>query len=84
MHNVNKIPIPVVAHAVGMKETYESMSFNLKADNYNAHLLCICGSLKVIGLLFFKKRVLRVFLSKGLQGSFIKCCCFYVCGAVVQ
>lgn len=64
LHNSNKNPSVPVAHAVGMKETYESMSLILKSVNYQAHLWKICGDLKVIGLLL------------GLQGGFTKYCCF--------
>lgn len=52
LHNANKNPSIPVAHAVRIKETYESISFILKADNYDAHLWHICGNVKVIDLLF--------------------------------
>ena len=53
-----------VAHAVAMKETYETMSLIIKATKYAEHLWRICGDLKVIGLLL------------GLQSCFTKYCCF--------
>ena len=64
LHNSNKNPSVPLAHVIGMKETYESMSLILKAVNYVAHLWSICGDLKVIGLLL------------GMQGGFTKYCCF--------
>ena len=57
LHNPNKNPSIPVAHAVGMKATYESMSFILKAVNYDAHLWRICGDLKVICLLLGKYKI---------------------------
>lgn len=64
LHNGNKRPSIPLAHAVGMKETYESMSQILNSINYDAYKWQICGDLKVIGLLL------------GLQGGFTKYCCF--------
>lgn len=50
LHNANKNPYTPVAHAVGMNEKYKSISFILKAVNYDAQLWYICDNLKVTGL----------------------------------
>ena len=64
LHNGNKRPSIPLAHAVDMKETYESMSLILNAISYDTYKWQICGDLKVIGLLLV------------LQGGFTKYCCF--------
>ena len=64
LHNTNLLPSVPVAHAVGMPETYETISLILKAIKYEEHLWKICADLKVIGLLL------------GLQSGFTKYCCF--------
>jgi len=52
-----------IAHAIGLKVTYETMSLVLNA--INQYLWFICGNLTLIGLLL------------GLQGGFTKYCCFF-------
>ena len=64
LHNGNQNPSVPVAHAVGMKETYESMEILLKVVNYRNHQWNICGDLKVISLLL------------GLQLGYTKHMCF--------
>lgn len=58
LHNGNKIPSIRLAHAVDLKESYESMSQILNSINFDAYKWQICGDVKVIGLLL------------GLQGRF--------------
>ena len=64
LHNGNTKPSVPVAHAVGMKETYDSMEILLKVINYSDHNWNICGDLKVISLLV------------GLQLGYTKHMCF--------
>lgn len=64
LHNGNEKPSVPVAHAVGMKETYESMEVILKLVNYSAHNWNICCDLKVTALL------------TGLQLGYTKHMCF--------
>lgn len=63
LHNGCKNPSIPLAHAVDMKETYETMSQILQSIRYDVHSWHICGDLKVIGFL-------------GMQGEFTKYCCF--------
>ena len=65
LHNGNTKPSVPVAHAVGMKETYDSMEILLKIINYSDHNWNICGDLKVISLLL------------GLQLGYTKHMCFF-------
>lgn len=58
------MPSVPVAHAVGMKETYEPMEVILKVINYSEHNWNFCGDLKVISLLL------------GLQLGYTKHMCF--------
>src|SRR5206468_648291 len=60
----NTKPSVPVAHAVEMKETYETMQTLLKLIKYDENQWNICGDLKVVGLLL------------GMQSGFIKHCCF--------
>ena len=53
-----------MAHAVNMKENFESMSLILRLINYDKFGWLMCGDLKVIGLLL------------GLQGGYTKNPCF--------
>lgn len=64
LHNLNQNASVPVAHAVGMKETYDSMKILLKLTNYAYHNWRICGDLKVIGLLL------------GIQLGYTKHMCF--------
>jgi hypothetical protein len=64
LHNRNKKRSIPVAHAVGMKETYERMSHILNARKYKEHRWQLCDNLKVVKLLL------------GLQDGFIEHYCF--------
>jgi len=64
LHNGNKKPSVPVAHAVGLKETYESMEKILKLTHYADHKWNLCGDLKVVALLL------------GLQLGYTKYMCF--------
>lgn len=64
LHIGNTQPSVPLFHAVGMKETYQSMATLLAAIKYTEYHWNICGDLKVIGLLL------------GMQGGFTKFCCF--------
>jgi hypothetical protein len=64
LFNGNTKPSVPVAHATGMKETYEAMETLLNVIHYEEHKWSICGDLKVIGLLL------------GLQGGYTKHSCF--------
>lgn len=64
LHNGNKKPSVPVAHAVGLKETYESMEKLLKLTRYADHKWNLCGDLKVVALLL------------GLQLGYTKYMCF--------
>lgn len=64
LHNGNKKPSIPVAHAVDMKESYQSMSLILDSIKYKNYRWQLCGDLKVIGLLL------------GLQSGYTKYCCF--------
>lgn len=63
-HNGNAKPSIPVVHAVGMKETYESMQIILKLINYFQHAQNICGDLKVVAFLV------------GMQLGYTKYLCF--------
>src|SRR5277367_1025771 len=60
LHNGTEKPSIPVAHAVNMKENFESMSLILRLINYDKFGCLMCGDLKVIGLLL------------GLQGEVIR------------
>jgi hypothetical protein len=64
LHNGNEKPSVPIAHAVRMKETYESMELILKLINYSNHNWNICGDLKVVALLL------------GLQLGYTRHMCF--------
>ncbi|ESN97698.1 hypothetical protein HELRODRAFT_177753 [Helobdella robusta] len=64
LHNGNVKPSIPVAHAVGMKETYESMKTLLKVIKYTDHNWNISGDLKVVALLL------------GMQLGYTKHMCF--------
>lgn len=64
LHNGGEKHSIPIAHAVEMKESYESMSRIFQSVEYDKYKWQICGDLKVIGLLL------------GLQGGFTKYCCF--------
>lgn len=64
LHQGNEKPSVPVAHAVDMKETYESMSKFLEVINYKQHGWKICADLKVVAML------------TGLQQGYTKYCCF--------
>lgn len=64
LHNGNEKPSIPIAHAVGMKETYQSMKMILDAVNYKKYEWKIVPDLKVIALLL------------GLQSGWTKYCCF--------
>ena len=64
LHNGNQFPSIPVGHAVGMKETYDTMAKLLQLINYEAHNWSVCCDLKVVALL------------TGLQGGYTKYCCF--------
>lgn len=64
LHNGNEKPSVPVAHAVGMKETYETMEVLLKLTKYVDHKWNLCGDLKVITLLL------------GMQLGYTKHMCF--------
>lgn len=60
LHNGNEKPSVPVAHAVDMKESYESMSLILRDVNYKKYNWKICADLKVIAIIL------------GLQGGYTK------------
>ena len=64
LHNENKFPSVPLAHAVNMKESYESMKLLLGKIKYDEFKWKLCGDLKVVALLL------------GMQLRYIKYCCF--------
>lgn len=64
LHNGNQKPSIPIAHAVNMKESYETMTKLFININYENHNWKICCDLKVVAIL------------SGLQGGFTKHCCF--------
>lgn len=64
LHNGNKKPSIPIAHAVNMKESYNSMAVLLEKINYRTHNWKVCSDLKVVALL------------TGLQTGYTKNCCF--------
>ena len=64
LHNGNQRPSVPIAHAVGLKETYESMAKLLKLTHYADHQCNLCGDLKFVSLLL------------GLQLGYTKYMCF--------
>lgn len=60
----NEKPSIPVAHAVGVKESYEVMKTLLELLSYKTHEWNICCDLKVVGML------------TGLQSGYTKFCCF--------
>ena len=51
LHKGNQRPSVPIAHAVGLKETYESMAKLLKLTHYADHQWNLCGDLKFVSLL---------------------------------
>ena len=51
LNNGNQKPSITIAHAVGMKETYETMNTLLMLIKHSEHNWNICGDLKVVALL---------------------------------
>ena len=72
LHNGNVKPSIPIAHAVGMKETYETMAAILKVINYSEHAWNLCGDLKVVALLL------------GMQMGYTKYMCFLCLCAVAM
>lgn len=64
LHIGNIHPSIPIAHAVHMKEFYESMYFLLDKIQYGKYKWKICDDFKVIGLML------------GLQFNYTKCPCF--------
>ena len=64
LHNGNEKPSIPLAHAVGMKETYDSMKLILDLIHYERYKWNICGDLKVLSLVL------------GLQLGYTKHMCF--------
>jgi hypothetical protein len=64
LHNGNEKPSVPVAHAVDVKESYESMKNILSCIRYSEHKWIICADLKVVALLL------------GMQLGFTKNSCF--------
>lgn len=64
LHQGNTKPSIPLAHAVNMKETYESMMLLLKLINYSKYNWKICSDLKVVAML------------TGLQQGYTKFMCF--------
>lgn len=64
LHQGNTKPSIPLAHAVGLKESYESMSKLLYLINYEDHQWKICSDLKVVAML------------TGLQQGYTKYMCF--------
>ena len=63
-HNGNRFATGPLAHAVNMKESYESMKLLLGKINYDEFKCNLCGDLKVVALLL------------GTQIGYTKHCCF--------
>jgi hypothetical protein len=72
LHNGNEKPSVPIAHAVGLKETYDSMKLILKVINYSEHNWNICADLKVVSLVL------------GLQLGYTNICVFCACGIVAM
>ena len=70
LHNGNSHPSIPVAHAVQLKETYETMRMLLDALRYPKYSWKICGDLRVISLIL------------GLQLGYTKYMCFCASGIV--
>ena len=51
LHNGNKLPSIPLAHAAGMKETYNNMKLLLEKIKYKEHNWNVCCDLKVLSLL---------------------------------
>lgn len=64
LHKGNKLHSIPLAHAVNMKESYESMSKLLALVKYEEHQWKICADLKVVAMV------------TGLQQGWTKHCCF--------
>ena len=70
LHNGNKYPSIPIAHSVHQKESYDNMELLLEAIKYRGYQWCLCGDLKVIGLLM------------GMQAGFTNTVVFSVSGIV--
>ena len=66
MHVDNAYPSLPLAHAVGMKETYDNIKLILEKLDYSSHQWLVCGDFKMISFL------------QGLQGGYTKYSC-YLC-----
>lgn len=64
LHQGNSNPSVPLAHAVNMKESYESMAMLLDLIKYKDHEWKICADLKVVAMV------------TGLQQGYTKYCCF--------
>ena len=64
LNNGSQKPSIPIAHAVGMKETYEKMNTLFMPIKYSEHNWNICGDLKVVALLL------------GMQTGYTKHMCF--------
>lgn len=64
LHNGNEKPSIPIAHAVNMKESYETMKKLLNCIKYEENNWVVCCDLKVVAILC------------GLQGGYTKHCCF--------
>lgn len=64
LHNGNEKPSIPLAHAVNMKESYDTMAKLLHFIKYKEHNWKLCCDLKVVAML------------SGLQGGYTKHCCF--------
>jgi len=64
LHYGNRFPSVPLAHAVNMKEIYESMKLLLGKIKFDEFKWKLCGDLKVVALLL------------GMQLGYTKYCCF--------
>jgi hypothetical protein len=59
LHNRNRFPSVLLAHAANMKETYESMKLLLGKIKYDEFKWKLCGDLKVVALLLRMQQIGR-------------------------
>jgi len=64
LHNGNRFPSVLLAHAANIKESYESIKLLLGKIKYDEFKWKLCGDLKVVALLL------------GMKLEYIKYCCF--------
>ena len=64
LHNGNLLPSIPIAYSENLRESHETMVILLEHIKYDTYNWCICGDLKVIGLLL------------GMQPGYTKYCCF--------